>query len=136
MFWDKEKIDYKKNYFKNERTEKKGKFTEFVVRTYYCIYKACSLNNGRCCEAKSVSPHKIKYVIYDGFYNNTPDHDFKNVIDDCFKHLKLMKYIKFKKVNDIWMIYLNKPLDFLPDGEHENYIKKYNIINPVFFLSE
>ena len=45
MFWDKEKIDYQKNYFKNERTEKKGKFTEFVVRTYYCIYKACSLNN-------------------------------------------------------------------------------------------
>lgn len=133
MFWTKEQINKKKEYFKEERIEKKGKFTEFVVRTYYCIYKECSLNNGECCNAKNISPYKIKYIIYNGFYNNIPDHDYKNVIDDCIKHLKLMKYIKFKKENEIWMIYLNKPLDFLLNGEHEYYLKKYNIEKPVYF---
>lgn len=136
MFWTKEKIENKKNYFRKERTDKRGKFTEFIVRTYYCIYKACSLNNGNCCEAKAVSAYRIKDIVYDGFYNNTPDHDYRNVIDDCVKHLKLMNYIKFKKENEIWMIYLNKPLDFLLDGEHKNYVTKYNIVKPVFFLSK
>lgn len=135
MFWTSDQIDRKKEYFRKNRIETNGKFTEFVVRTYYCIYKECSLNNGMCCEAKSVSPYKIKHIIYHGFHNNIPDHDFKNVIDDCIKNLKLMHYIKFKKENDTWMIYLNKSLDFLLEGEHERYICNYDITQPVSFLS-
>lgn len=133
MIWSSEKIESKRYYFERERIEKRGNFTEFVVRTYYCIYKACSLNNGKCCKATSVSAYRIKDIIYDEIYN-TPDHDYKKVIDDCVHHLKSMGYIKFKKENETWMIYLNKPLNFLLNGEHERYILKYNIINPVSFL--
>lgn len=133
-FWDKEKIENQRLYFANERIEKRGKFTEFVVRSYYCICKSCSINDGISCRASEVSAYKIKFVIYEGFYDGVPDHDNKSVIDDCIKHLKLMNYIKFKKLNDVWMIYLNKPLDFLLEGEHNNYLEKYKIINNISYL--
>lgn len=131
MFWSNEKIQKKREYFKTERTEKRGKFTEFVVRTYYCIYKACSINNGRSCLASDVSANKIKFIIYEGFYEGTPDHDNRSVIEDCKNHLKHMNYIKFRNENEKWMIYINRPLDFLLDNEHESYMRKYNIVNPV-----
>ena len=79
MFWDKEKIEKQRDYFAIERVEKRGNFTEFVVRTYYCIYKACSLNDGKCCSASEISAYRIKYIIYDGIYD-TPDHAYKSVI--------------------------------------------------------
>ena len=78
----------------------RGKFTEFVVRAYYCIYKACANNDGKCCFANDVSARKIKGIIYEGFYDGVPDHDNKEVFDDCIYHLKSMNYIKFKKEND------------------------------------
>lgn len=136
MFWNREKIENKRKYFEKERIDKNGKFTEFVVRTYYCICKACSQNDGISCCAKDVSAYKIKLIIYEGFYGGVPDHDNRSVIDDCIKHLKLMKYIKFKKINEVWMIYLNRPLDFLLDGEHDKYLEKYNIVNNLYFLYE
>lgn len=135
-FWTEEQIQHQHDYFSSERTKKRGKFTELVVRTYYFIYKVCSLNDGICCKTSEASAHKIKYIIYEGFYGGIPDHDNKGVIDDCVDKLKLMKYIKFKKVNDKWMIYLNRPLDFLLEGEHETYLDKYHITNNVRFLCD
>lgn len=135
MIWSNEKIQKKRDYFMNERIEKCGKFTEFVVRTYYCIYKACSVNNGECCLASDVSAYKIKYIIYEGFYKGIPDHDNKGVIDDCKYHLKSMNYIKYRKENEKWMIYINRPLDFLLKNEHENYLEKYSISNHVKMLN-
>lgn len=126
MYWDEERIQRQRDYFAEERIEKKGNFTEFVVRTYYCIYKACTLNDGISCPASAVSPHKVKFIIYKDIYD-TPDHDYKGVIDDCIKKLKLMQYIKFRKENDKWMIYLNKALDFLLPNEHELYLEKYSV---------
>lgn len=134
MHWTNEKIQNKKAYFQGERTEKRGKFTEFVVRTYYCIYKACANNNGKCCLASNVSARKIKSIIYEGFYDGVPDHDNKAVIDDCIYHLKSMNYIKFRKENEKWVIYLNQPLDFLLELEHERYLKKYEILDTVEYL--
>lgn len=128
MYWDEERIQKQRDYFFKERIEKKGNFTEFVVRTYYCIYKACILNDGISCPASAVSPHKLKFIIYKDIYD-TPDHGYKEVIDDCIKKLKLMKYIKFRKENDKWMICLNRALDFLLPNEHELYLEKYLINN-------
>jgi len=134
MSWTNEKIQNKKAYFKNERIEKRGKFTEFVVRAYYCIYKACANNDGKCCFANDVSARKIKGIIYEGFYDGVPDHDNKAVIDDCVYHLKSMNYIKFKKENEKWVIYLNQPLDFLLVHEHESYLNKFEITKEVKYL--
>lgn len=133
--WDEEKIEKQKNYFMNERREKKGKFTEFTVRVYYNICLECSKNDFISCKSKSIRAHKIKYDIYNGIYDK-PDHASENVIDDCVKHLKLMKYIKFRKINSEWYIYLNKPLDFLLEGEHERYMNKYKIENNLNYLFE
>lgn len=132
MRWNKTKIDARKAYFRKERSEKKGKFTEFTVRMYYCIYKKCSDNKTDNCKASEVSSYKVKYKIYEGFYNGKSDHDNKIVIDDCVKHLKEMDYIQFKKENNIWIIYLKKPLDFLLENEHDRYMNDYGIDYEIF----
>jgi hypothetical protein len=135
MRWNKTKIDAKKEYFRKERNEKKGKFTEFTVRMYYCIYKKCSDNKTDNCKASEVSSYKVKYKIYEGFYDGKPDHDNKSVIDDCVKHLNEMGYIQFKKENNIWIIYLKKPLDFLLEGEHDIYMNDYGIDYKTIFVN-
>lgn len=135
MSWTEEKIKSKRDYFKKERTEKKGKFTEFTVRTFYSICKACSENDGISCEPKVFHPRKIANTVYDGIYDR-PDHDATNVINDCIDNLKNMHYIKFKKEGNSWVVYLNKPLDFLLPGEHERYLDKFGIISPLSYLSK
>jgi len=125
--WTKEKIQNKKDYFKEQRIIKTGKFTEFTVRVYYCIYKACVLNNSRSCLANESNAYKIKNIIYEGFYGDKPDHGNQGVIDDCKKHLKEMGYIKYRKDNNKWYIDIMQPLDFLLEGEHEFYMKRYQI---------
>lgn len=130
--WTEEKILKKRAYFKEQRITKTGKFTEFTIRTFYCIYKACANNRANYCLASESNAYKIKNVVYEGFYKGVPDHDNKSVIDDCKKHLKEMGYIRYKKINNKWLIYIVKPLDFLLDGEHEFYMKKYRIKKNIF----
>ncbi|MBO0468008.1 hypothetical protein JZO73_10755 [Enterococcus plantarum] len=132
--WSNEKIEKQREYFKEQRTTKMGKFTEFTVRTYYCIYKSCALNNKQYCLGSDASSYKINKIIYEGFYGGVPDHDNKNVIDDCKKKLKEMGYIKFKKENNVWLIYVIKNLDFLLPGEHEFYIEKFGIEHEIQFF--
>jgi len=127
MKWPDEKIEGKRQYFLQQRKEPTGKFTEFVVRVYYSIYKKCSENENGICRSSDVSSYKIKNVVYEGIYDGQPDHDNKSVIDDCMKHLKEMHYIGFKKENDVWYIYIKRQLDFLLEGEHEFYKHKFEI---------
>ena len=48
-----------------------------------------------------------------------------------------MRYIRMKKDDKgEWMIYLNRPLDFLLPGEHEKYLEKYGITGDVRFLEQ
>lgn len=131
--WSQEKISKQKQYFEEQRNKPTGNFTELVVRTYYCIYKFCVENDSNCCIASKTNSYKIKNIIYEGFYNNHPDHDYRRVIDNCKDTLKEMHYIRLKKENDIWMIYILQPLDFLLEGEHESYLKKYEINNTINF---
>lgn len=134
--WGPERIEKQRAYFEKERTEKKGNFTEFVVRMYYLITKACTANDGLCCDTFTVKPYKVKFEIYEGIYDE-PDHDYWRVIDDCVKYLKNMNYIKMRKsAEGRWLIYLNRPLDFLLPGEHEVYLKRYGITKTFRFLGE
>jgi hypothetical protein len=126
--WRQDKIIKQKEYFREQRTIKTGKFTEFTVRTFYCIYKACAESETTYCLASKSNAYNIKNIIYEGFYDGVPDHDNYSVIEDCKKHLKEMGYIRYKKRNDEkWYIYVLKPLDFLLEGEHEFYMEKYRI---------
>ena len=123
--WPEAKIQSQKEYFAAQRKQPTGNFTEYVVRTYYCIYKACSKHQRNSCPAKEVSNYRIKNVVYEGFYNNKPDHDYQNVIDNCKKHLIEMKYIHLAPQDNDDYIFIDKPLDFLLPGEHEVYLKKF-----------
>ena len=55
-----------------------------------------------------VSPHRIKYLIYENIYDGVTDHDYFHFISGCVNHLKLMKYIEFRKVEEKWVIYIKK----------------------------
>ncbi|MGB8453107.1 MAG: topoisomerase DNA-binding C4 zinc finger domain-containing protein [Anaerocolumna sp.] len=125
--WSEAKIQSQKEYFAAQRKQPTGNFTEYVVRTYYCIYKGCSKYQSKSCPAKEVSNYRIKNEIYKGFYNNKPDHDYQNVIDNCKKHLIEMKYINIAQQDNEDYFSIDKPLDFLLPGEHETYLKKFCI---------
>ena len=130
--WKKEKIEKQKDYFKRQRVDKTGYFTEFVVRTFYCIYKACDYNKVNYCLRKDVTPIKIRYNIYEGIYDGIPDHDYYNIINDCFHHLCEMGYIQYETICSQEIIVIKKQLDFLLKNEHKFYLKKYDIQNDIY----
>ncbi|MBQ9071915.1 MAG: topoisomerase DNA-binding C4 zinc finger domain-containing protein [Bacilli bacterium] len=134
--WSKDKIEKQREYFEEQRIIKTGKFTEFVVRIYYCIYKACDENGTNYCLESDVSNFKIKYKIYEGFYGGVPDHDSPHVIGDCFNHLSNMGYISFDDSKSKTLVVINKHLDFLLPGEHEFYKQKYNISKDIDFNND
>lgn len=123
--WPETKIQSQKEYFAAQRKQPTGNFTEYVVRTYYCIYKGCSNHQRNFCPAREASNYRIKNLVYEGFYNNKPDHDYQNVIDNCKKHLIEMGYIHLEQRDNDDYIFIDKPLDFLLPGEHEAYLKKF-----------
>ncbi len=125
--WPEQKIQNQKEYFAAQRKRPTGNLTEYVVRTYYCIYKGCSIYKSDSCPAREVSNYKIKNIVYEGFYNNRPDHDYNSVINDCKNYLMNMGYIHLEQRDGDEFIFIDKPLDFLNPGEHETYLKKYNI---------
>ncbi len=47
MKWSKEKIKDKRNIL-SQRKNPTGMFTEMVVRTYFLIYKQCSITDNFC----------------------------------------------------------------------------------------
>ncbi len=125
--WPEAKIQSQKKYFAAQRKQPTGNFTEYVVRTYYSIYKNCSKHQSNACPAREVSNYRIRNIVYEGFYNNQPDHDYQNVIENCKKHLIEMKYIHLAQQGQDDYIFVDKPLDFLLPGEHEVYLKKFGI---------
>lgn len=135
-YWTPEQVEKKRAYFQKERTEQEGIFTELVVRMYYLTYRAIAANGGDCCSTKEVKPYRVKDEIYEGLGDRTTTSG-RSVINDSMEHLRLMRYIRMKKDDKVeWMIYLNRPLDFLLPGEHEKYLEKYGITGDVRFLEQ
>lgn len=124
--WSEQKIQAKKDYFAAQRKQPTGNFTEYVVRTYYYIYKSCSIHKSNFCPARDVSNYRLKNTVYDGI-SKKPDHDYSSVIDECKSHLLNMGYIHTEQRDGEKMIFIDKPLDFLMPEEHEIYLKKYSI---------
>ena len=128
MWWTKEKIKQKKEYFLEQRKNATGKFTEMVVRTYFLIYKQCSKCNNLCPTYKIRSKYLV-VGVYRDFYDNNKSNYVPSVVDECVDNLKKMKYIRFIKDEDSkrWFVKIEKRLDFILDGEEEYYFNKYNI---------
>lgn len=120
--WNAGKIRRQKEYFAQQRKQPTGNFTEFVVRTYYCILQCCG--NSNACPASMVRNRKICQAVYYGIYDQ-PDHDYDGVIDDCKKKLREMGYLHTEnRKGEEWLV-IDRPLDFLLPGEHETYLKKF-----------
>lgn len=126
MRWCKEKVEKQRNYFREQRITPTGHFTEFVVRTFYYIYKKCSDAPDGLVRSNVTYSRDLVWTIYTGIYDE-PDHMGNKVVDDCVKNLKELNYIGFKRIDDIWYIFIKQQLDFLKPGEHEEYMKKYSI---------
>jgi len=116
----------KKEYFRLQRLNPTGNYTEYVVRTYYLIYKACKESFDTYCLKNYLNIRKMSFDIYDGIYDE-PDHDYYNVISGCLKELEKLGYTSTSLLNGMDVIRIEKPLDFLRKGEHEYYIEKYGI---------
>ncbi|WP_242833555.1 hypothetical protein [Desulfosporosinus youngiae] len=91
------------------------------------LAKSSSKHQSNACPAREVSNYRIRNIVYEGFYNSQPDHDYQNVIENCKKHLIEMKYIPLAQQGQDDYIFVDKPLDFLLPGEHEAYLKKFGI---------
>lgn len=116
-------------YFKEQRCNPTGKFTEMMVRTYFLIYKACSDSDTNICYDSQVGDRKICLDVYEGFYDDKPFNKVPSTVFECKKKLKSLKYIRFFKDEGTnkWMIKLQKELDFLTESEWDFYFSKYGI---------
>lgn len=116
----------KKEYFRAQRINPTGNYTEYIVRTYYLIYKVCRESSLPYCPKASLNIRAMSASVYDGIYDK-PDHDYYNVITGCMKDLEKTGYISIQQMDGIDYIWIQKPLDFLKEGEHKHYLKKYGI---------
>lgn len=132
MKWTKEKISEKQLYFKQQRKEPTGNFTEFVVRTYYFLCKMCSEHENKMIHSNIKYNKELIAFVYKDIYSE-PDHMASSVVDDCINNLKEMSYIGFRKIDNKWMIYIKNYLDFLLPGEHEKYIELLEIVDDFMY---
>lgn len=105
MKWSEEKINKQKEYFREQRINPTGNFTEFVVSPFYYIYTRCKEKDDGLVSSKITYEQKLIDCVYEGVYEK-PDHMARDVVDDCVKKLKEMNYIGFKKVDEKWYIYI------------------------------
>ena len=126
MKWNEEKIQKQKCYFSEQRVNPTGNFTEFVVRTYYLIYKECGKSVDGFIKSSFTHKKEVIFAVYAELCEQ-PDHMGREIVDKCVTTLKEMGYIGFKKIENKWYIYIKKELDFLKPGEQKVYIKKYLI---------
>ncbi len=126
MKWSEEKIQKQKRYFKEQRINPTGNFTEFVVRTFYYIYGNCRKSADGLVRSNITNKRELILTVYSGIYDK-PDHMGYKVVDDCVRNLKELGYIGFRKIGNTWYICVKQELDFLKSGEHQEYMKRYSI---------
>ena len=117
--WDRRKVQAKWSYFRAQRLHPTGNFAEFVVRVYYTVLVCCMEGDGRSCPAGRVRNRRLSHFVYHGIYDQ-PDHDYDMVLEDCKRNLVQMGYLHWSE--DKTRIFVDRPLDFLLEGEHARYL--------------
>lgn len=106
--WTEEQIDHQKSILKNQLESGNGRFGMFVLRTFRFIQFECEKNNSNWCYAKKIGGNRLTAYVYNG----PEDHMGYSVVQDAKDKLKKMGYIKYKKENDEWKLYISKQIDF------------------------
>lgn len=70
--WNRKKIQAKWSYFRAQRLQPTGNFTEFVVRVYYAVLACCMEGDGRSCPIGQVRNRRLSRFVYRGIYDR-PD---------------------------------------------------------------
>lgn len=122
--WNQEKKKSQRRYFQEQRKNPTGNFTEYITRIYYNIIKQA--NDKKYCAVKKLNYHQLSVDMYKGIYNH-PDHDAYGTIQSCLKELTNMGYIHKEEIDHQEYIVIDKELDYLLEGEHEKYLKKYGV---------
>lgn len=117
--WDRRKVQAKWSYFRAQRLHPTGNFTEFVVRVYYAVLACCLEGDGHSCPTGRVRNRRLSHFVYHGIYDQ-PDHDYDMVLEDCKRNLVQMGYLHWNE--DKTRIFVDRPLDFLLEGEHARYL--------------
>lgn len=123
--WSKEKREQKRNYYRQQRINPTGNFTEYITRVYYNILKF-TYKETKICLIDNINSKKVVEDMYKGIYVH-PDHDAYNVMNNCIKELINMGYIHEEIVNNKKCIVVDRELDYLINNENENYLEKYGI---------
>ncbi len=106
--WTQEQIDHEKQILQNQLLHHSGRFALFVLRTYAYILWECRSNQEEWCLASKINGRRfIAYV-----YNGPQDHMGRAVVEDAKDKLKKMGYIAYRKVDNVWRVYIRKPIDF------------------------
>lgn len=119
----------KRAYFAAQRQQPTGNYTEFVVRVYYLTLKACGGELGGQCPVGAVRNRRGAFAVYDGIYDH-PDHESQSIIENCLGDLVKTGYLSRWREGERELLQVKKPLDFLLEGEHGAYLKKYGIGQP------
>lgn len=119
MKWSEERIQHEKEVLVNQLETGCGRFAIFVLRTYAYIARECEKNNRNWCYASKVRGKSlINYV-----YNGPVDHMGCEVVEDAKDKLKKMGYIRYRKVDDQWLLYIEKEIDFC---DLDQYVRDEN----------
>ncbi len=125
----------KKDFFRQQRIHPTGSYTEYVVRTFYQIYKACRESFGTHCSVDSLDLRSLCFAVYADIYDE-PDHDWELVMTNCIGDLERLGYLSRERIQGSDVVAFKRPLDFLLEGEHEHYLQRYGIIEASLFLFE
>lgn len=94
-----------------------------ILQNLWCgfitLFWPAAEGDGRSCPIGQVRNRRLSRFVYRGIYDR-PDHDYDMVLEDCKRNLLQMGYLHLSE--DGMRIFVDRPLDFLLEGEHERYL--------------
>lgn len=102
---NKEKIESKLQYLREQREKPTGNYRKYLVRTYEFILNDSKIDNRGW--SNTNIRNMIAYV-----YENNPDHMGFEMVVEYKNTLRDLGYIKNIKENNEWHTYIIKELDF------------------------
>ncbi|WP_286909649.1 hypothetical protein [Clostridium sp. UBA1652] len=102
---DKEKIEKKLIYLREQKENPTGNYRKYLVRTYMYILEDSKVDNRGW--SKTTLNKMVEYV-----YEDNPDHMAREMVVEYKNTLRDLGYIRNAKEDGEWHTYIIKELDF------------------------